>query len=199
MSPYELQTATIQAFKKFYSIPNILKNLFTTGFRSVAFRALGFWMVRSWERENRWFYSFLRSLSSPVPQTTWRAMVSKTVERFRLRKLKYLCSEKFMQIEVFQEKGRYVIDLKGLLNDFSLRETFKTLYEQIPRLYQNITINIGEVYFTSEATIVKFVNNLNELTSKARDIQVKISPDNKNLIDVLRKYDMTVPGFSIVG
>ncbi|MEG3067002.1 MAG: hypothetical protein RQM95_01875 [Syntrophaceticus schinkii] len=46
---------------------------------------------------------------------------------------------------------------------------------------------------------MKFVNNLNELTSKARDIQVKISPDNKNLIDVLRKYDMTVPGFSIVG
>ncbi|HHY29591.1 MAG TPA: hypothetical protein GX520_02715, partial [Syntrophaceticus sp.] len=108
-------------------------------------------------------------------------------------------SEKFMQIEVFKEKGRYVINLKGLLNDFSLGETLKTLYDQIPRLYQNITINIGEVYFTSEATIVKFVNNLNELTSNARDIQVKISPDNKNLIDVLRKYDMTVPGFSIVG
>jgi radical SAM superfamily enzyme YgiQ (UPF0313 family) len=198
MSPYELQKATIQAFKKFYSIPNILKNLFTTGINSVAFRALGFWMVRSWERENRWFYSFLRNLSNPSPQTTWRARVSKTIERFKLRKLKYLCSEKFMEIEVSQEQGRYVIDLKGLLNDFSLGETFKTLYEQIPRLYQNVTINIGDVYFSSEATIVKFVNNLNELTSKARDIKVKISPDNKNLIEVLRKYDMTVPGFSIV-
>ncbi len=198
MSPYELQKATIQAFKKFYSIPNILKNLFTTGINSVAFRALGFWMVRSWERENRWFYSFLRNLSDPLPKTTWRARVSKTIERFRLRKLKYLCSEKFMEIEVSQEQGRYVIDLKGLLNDFSLGETFKTLYEQIPRLYQNVTINIGDVYFSSEATIVKFVNNLNELTSKARDIKVKISPGNKNLINVLRKYDMTVPGFSIV-
>jgi anaerobic magnesium-protoporphyrin IX monomethyl ester cyclase len=198
MSPYELQKATIQAFKKFYSIPNILKNLFTTGINSVAFRALGFWMVRSWERENRWFYSFLRNLSNPSPQTTWRARVSKTIERFKLRKLKYLCSEKFMEIEVSQEQGRYVIDLKGLLNDFSLGETFKTLYEQIPRLYQNVTINIGDVYFVSEATILKFVNNLNELTSKARDIKVKISPDNKNLIEVLRKYDMTVPGFSIV-
>jgi len=198
MSPYELQKATIQAFKKFYSIPNILKNLFTTGINSVAFRALGFWMVCSWERENRWFYSFLRNLSNPSPQTTWRARVSKTIERFKLRKLKYLCSEKFMEIEVSQEQGRYVIDLKGLLNDFSLGETFKTLYEQIPRLYQNVTINIGDVYFVSEATILKFVNNLNELTSKARDIKVKISPGNKNLINVLRKYDMTVPGFSIV-
>ncbi len=103
-----------------------------------------------------------------------------------------------MQIEVSQEKGRFVIELKGLLNDFSLGETFKTLSEQIPLLYQNLFINISEVYFASEATIVKFVEKLNGLTAKAREIQVKISPDNKNLLDVLYKYNLTVPGFNIV-
>jgi len=198
MSPYELQTATIQAFKRFYSIPNILKNLFTTGFRSVAFRALGFWMVRSWERENRWYYSFLQSLSSPSPRPAWRTMISKSIERFRLRRLSYLCSEKFMEIEVSQKEGRYIIDLKGLLNDLSLAETFKTLYGQIPRLYQNITVNIGDLCFGSEAIALKFIEQLNELAARARDMQVKISAGNKYLIDLLQKYDMTVPGFSIL-
>lgn len=199
MSPYELQKATIKAFKKFYSLSHIFNNLFTTGIRSVAFRALGFWMVRSWERENRWYYRLLQAISSPLPVTARGNRISKSIERFRLRKLKYLCSEKFMEIEVSQEQGRYMVDLKGLLNDFSLAETFKTLYSQIPRLYQNITINIDEVYFASEATMVKFIKKLNDFTGRARDIQVKISPNNKHLIDVLQKYNMTVPGFSILG
>lgn len=198
MSPYELQMATIQAFKKFFTIPNMFKNLFITGFRSVAFRAVGFWMVRSWERENSWYYSFLRNLSNTEPAAGWRKSISKSIERFRLRKLKYLCSEKLMEIELSQDEERYVIDLKGILNDFSLDETFKMLYEQIPRFYQNVTINIGEVCFASEETIVKFVNKLNELASKARDVRVKVSPGNQNLVDVLKKYDMTIPAFSIV-
>ena len=199
MSPYELQKATIRAFKKFYSLSHIFDNLFTTGVRSVAFRALGFWMVRSWERENRWYYRFLQALSRPSVQLGWHTRISKSIERFRLRKLKYVCSEKLMEIEVSQEQGRFVVNLKGFLNDFSLGETFKTLSGQIPRLYQNITINLEEVYFASEKTVVKFINNLNDLTSKARDIKVIISPANRRLLEVLEKHDMKVPGFSIMG
>lgn len=199
MSPYDLQKDTIQAFKKFYSLSHIFENLFTTGIRSVAFRALGFWMVRRWERENRWYYRFLQALSHPSPQTSWQTLISKSIEKFQLRKLKYLCSEKLMEIEVSQEQGRFIVNLKGFLNDFSLAEIFKTLSGQIPRLYQNITINLEEVYFASEKTAVKFINNLNNLTSKARDIKVIISPANRRLLDVLEKRDMNVPGFSILG
>jgi anaerobic magnesium-protoporphyrin IX monomethyl ester cyclase len=199
MSPYDLQKATIRAFKKFYSVSHIFDNLFATGIRSVAFRALGFWMVRRWERENSWYYRFLQALSRPSLETSWQTRISKSIERFRLRKLKYLCSEKLMEIEVSQEQGQFVVNLKGFLNDFSLAETFKTLSGQIPRLYQNITINLEEVYFASEKTAVKFINNLNSLTSKARDIKVIISPANRRLLDVLEKRDMKVPGFSIMG
>ncbi len=103
-----------------------------------------------------------------------------------------------MEIEVSQEQGHFVVNLKGFLNDFSLAETFKTLSSQIPRLYQNITINLEEVCFGSEKTAVKFINNLNDLTAKARDIKVIISPANRRLLDVLEKHDMKVPGFSIL-
>ncbi len=199
ISPYDLQKATIQAFKKFYSLSYVFNNLFTTGIRSVAFRALGFWMVRKWERENRWYYRFLQALAQSSPQASWQTRISKNIERFRLRKLKYLCSEKLMEIEVSEEHGRFVVKLKGFLNDFSLAETFKTLSGQIPRLYQNITINLEEVYFASEKTTVKFINKLNSLTSKARDIKVIISPTNRRLLDILEKHDMKVPGFSILG
>jgi radical SAM superfamily enzyme YgiQ (UPF0313 family) len=198
MSAYDLQKDTIQAFKKFYSLSHIFENLFTTGIRSVAFRALGFWMVRKWERENSWYYRFLQALSCSSLETSWQTRISKSIERFRLRKLKYLCSEKLMEIEVSQEQGNFVVNLKGFLNDFSLAETFKTLSGQIPRLYQNITINLEEVYFTSEKTAVQFINKLNGLTGKARDIKVIISPTNRRLLDVLEKRDMKVPGFSIL-
>ena len=103
-----------------------------------------------------------------------------------------------MEIEVSHEQGHFMINLKGFLNDFSLAETFKTLSTQIPRLYQNITINLEEVCFASEKTAVKFINKLNHLTAKARDIKVIISPANRRLLDVLEKRDMKVPGFSIL-
>ncbi|HHU29959.1 MAG TPA: hypothetical protein GXZ53_04625, partial [Firmicutes bacterium] len=93
----------------------------------------------------------------------------------------------------------YVINLKGLINDISLKETFKILSERIPRLYNYVTINIGEAYFSSEATIVAFVKKANELSGKARGIKIKIAPGNKNLLLVLQKYNMTVPRFGIVG
>jgi hypothetical protein len=56
---------------------------------------------------------------------------------------------------------------------------------------------LEEVCFASEKTTVKFINNLNSLTSKARDIKVIVSPANRRLLDVLQKHDMKVPGFSI--
>lgn len=199
MSPLELQEAAIRAFKKFYSFRNIFKNLFVSGLPSVAYRAVGFWLVRSWERENSWFYSFLRDLSGRNKQTVPGVKLSKSIERFTLRRLRYLCSEKLMQIEVSLERGHYVINLKGLINDISLKETFKILSERIPRLYNYVTINIGEAYFSSEATIVAFVKKANELSGKARGIKIKIAPGNKNLLLVLQKYNMTVPRFGIVG
>jgi anaerobic magnesium-protoporphyrin IX monomethyl ester cyclase len=199
MSAYELQKATIQAFKRFYTLSHIFHNLFTTGFRSAAFRALGYWMVRSWERENRWYYRYLQVLSNPLKPLVWGSRISKSIERFRLRQLRYICSEKLIEIEVAQEQGRYMVDLKGYLNDFSLAETFKTISAQIPRLYQNVTINLDEVCFTSEKTVIKFIDHLNDLTSRARNIEVRIGSGNKYLVQVLQKYDLKIPQFSISG
>jgi hypothetical protein len=89
--------------------------------------------------------------------------------------------------------------LKGYLNDFSLAETFKTISAQIPRLYQNVTINLDEVCFTSEKTVIKFIDHLNDLTSRARNIEVRIGSGNKYLVQVLQKYDLKIPQFSISG
>ncbi|NMD43584.1 MAG: B12-binding domain-containing radical SAM protein [Firmicutes bacterium] len=198
MTAEELQRATFDAFEKFYSVSNMFKNLFTTGIRSVAFRALGLWMVRRWKKENRWYYPFLRRLADPLPQHDRQTSRSRTIERFRLRRANYLCSEEVIQIEVSREKGRYVFNLKGFLNNISLKEVFKTLTDQAPRFYQSVTVNISEAFFASEETVVSFVKKLNRLAGKARDIQVKISPGNLNLIKVLSKNNMSIPGFSIV-
>ncbi len=71
MSPYQLQKATGIAFKKFYSFTSIFRNVFITGLKSVAFKALGFWLVRKWDKDSRWYLNKLKKIArQPVKSGT---------------------------------------------------------------------------------------------------------------------------------
>lgn len=197
MTPYELQTRTIAAFKRFYSFRSIFQNLFITGYKSAGFRAVGFYLSRRWEHDNRWYYKHLQSYCQEAPLPGWRKSLSKSIETFKLRKLKYLSSEKLIDIEMSEQEGTFVVNLKGYLNDFALGETFKTLYRNVPGLYQNIRINIEELTFASEKIMLKFIKKVNILSQKARNVEIKPSLSNNRLLAVLQKYDMKLPGFNI--
>ncbi|WP_369397316.1 B12-binding domain-containing radical SAM protein [Syntrophomonas palmitatica] len=197
MSAYELQVKSMEAFKKFYSFPNIFGNLFLTGIRSAAFRALGFWMIRKWLRDNRWFYIYLNSLSAPVQTLGWKSRISKSIETFQLRKLKYFATEKLIHIEISQQEETFVLNLKGYLNDFSLGETFKTLYNNVPGMYQNFLINIEEVSFASEKVLIRFIEKLNNLAQRARQVEIKTALSRESISVVLKKYDLKLPSFNI--
>ncbi|MDD3852244.1 MAG: radical SAM protein [Syntrophomonadaceae bacterium] len=199
MSASDLQKAALQGFKKFYSLRNITGNLFLTGVRSAAFRALGFWVSRRWEKENRWYYSFLDSLTNPVQLAPVRGSISKTIEAYKVHWLKYRTREQLMEIKITRQEGSFLVDLKGCVNGFSLQETLNTLSAQLPRFYQNITINIEQVNFSSERLVVDFVRGLNNLTNRARKVHLQISASNSYLLEVLKKYNLTIPVFSISG
>ncbi len=60
MSAAELQSETVIALKRFYSLGNIFKNLAFTGWGSVFHRAIGWGMTRLFERRNRWYDQLLK-------------------------------------------------------------------------------------------------------------------------------------------
>lgn len=197
MSPYELQTATLSAFQRFYTFRSIFQNIPLTGIKSAGFRAVGFWLSRRWVHDNRWYYQYLQTFSGGEGLPSWRKTLSKSIETFKLRKLKYLSSEKLMDIEMTEQEGTFIVNLKGYLNDFALGETFKTLYKNVPGWYQNIHINIEELTFASEKIMLKFIRKLDELAQKARNVEINPSLANERLLSVVKKYDMKLPGFNI--
>ena len=54
MSAEELQEETIKAMKRFYSLRYVLQNTCLTGWESSLYRAIGWLLVRRFEKHNRW-------------------------------------------------------------------------------------------------------------------------------------------------
>ncbi len=196
MSAAELQQAVTSAFKKFYSFANIFRNIGLTGLQSAIFRATGFWLIRRWERENRWYNRFLEALSSKPLRPQWMDRITKSVEIVRLRRLRYLASEKLLDIEVFNGDNTFMINLKGCLNDFALAECVRSTKKYIPEVYQNIIINAEELSYASEAVIIKFISQLNKLSRQARSVEIKLPLDNR-VVEILQKHDLNIPGFAL--
>ncbi|CFY01763.1 Elongator protein 3/MiaB/NifB [Syntrophomonas zehnderi OL-4] len=64
MSAYTLQKETMRAYRKFYTLFSLGRNLFLTGKRSFLFKAAGWYVARKWDRENAWYYETLRKEKS---------------------------------------------------------------------------------------------------------------------------------------
>jgi radical SAM superfamily enzyme YgiQ (UPF0313 family) len=62
MTPYELQTGIVREMKRFYSIKNSLKFESGKGWR-VFSRLVGWHLVGKWDKENRPYYDYLKTVS----------------------------------------------------------------------------------------------------------------------------------------
>ncbi|MGE5370895.1 MAG: B12-binding domain-containing radical SAM protein [Solirubrobacterales bacterium] len=200
MSALELQVETIRAMKKFYSARRITENFMITGKASATFRAIGYWGVRKWEKDNLWFNEYLRGLTAPaaVQMLPARLRLAKSIETFKMKHFRYVSFERLMDLEIFEDNGGLMVNLKGYLNGFTLSETFRTLRGCLPSCSLDLTINIEQVSFASEEALKKFIVKMNQLASQARSVQIKF-PHQPNLgaklQSALEKYNCPVPRF----
>ncbi|MBO8127009.1 MAG: B12-binding domain-containing radical SAM protein [Firmicutes bacterium] len=194
MSPYELQMETEKAFKRFYSVRNTFKNLPVTGFRSVAFRSVGHYLVRKWLKESSWYQEFLKKVSKE-DQSMAGPMVSlrKTIESFKIRRFRYLSTEKLVEMQISEKDGGILVDLQGYLNNFALTEMIRTLKRNLPAYNQKLTVNAAKLGFASEEVIKTFIQRLNALSGRF-NIEVKV-PDPEALMRVLERYNLSIPHF----
>jgi len=61
MTPYELQLETLRGFMRFYSLRQWLKYFFTFRFTKLVFQGWGWWIVRTWRKDER-NRSFMQAL-----------------------------------------------------------------------------------------------------------------------------------------
>ncbi|MGE5418136.1 MAG: B12-binding domain-containing radical SAM protein [Acidobacteriota bacterium] len=197
MSALELQTESVRAFKDFYAAKNLANNLFLTGSKSVAYKAVGWHLTRWWEKHNDWYYSFLGEGQGQTAKQTPALAFYKRIESIKLKNLKYLSLENMMDITIFQQNGAFMIELKGYMNKFALKEIFAAVKQNIPKQYNDLVINIGQLNFDSEAIARKFVKDLNKLAMKARSVKVNAAYDGSVLQQILEKYNGSIPHFEL--
>ncbi len=195
MSPQELQAETIKAFKKFYSLKNVARNLPITGWSSLIFRCTGNYLVKRWEKQSGWYRDFLETLLEPgkVKAAPLTAMHN-AVQSLKIGRFKYLPAGKLVDIHISKENDSIIIELQGYLNNFTLKQVFRTVKEVLPRYQRYLTINAADLGFASEEVAKKFVQVLNVLAERAYSVKVKL-PDNNFFMSLLERYDLSIPNF----
>lgn len=198
MSPLELQTETVKAFKKFYSASRITENLMLTGIRSAGFRATGYWLTRKWEKESQWYLKHLENTSELQSALNSGFQFSKSLEALKIKGLKYLSTEKLIQMDISDKNGALLVELKGYLNGVTIKETFNTFKDKLPRSYHEMVINIDQVSFSSEQAIRQFIERLNQMAGQAKQIRIKtpVNLDIQRILqDIIEKYNFPIPRF----
>lgn len=169
MTPEELQTETLQAFKRFYAARNIFKNCALMGWKTALYRGVGWWMVRHFERKNRWYPHMLQEMQSqearPVP-LLYRLLKSAKQEADAPAPLK---------ISLTEVRGTLHLRLRGALNRITLLELNKTLKALLPKRCFHLVINTEGLRFSSDQAARSFSRFLERLAERVRRLQVIIS------------------------
>lgn len=183
MSPEELQHETIAAFKRFYSLRNIFKNTFLTGWESSFYRSVGWWLVRHFERKSRWYNRALARLqdidSKPVP-LLFRLLKSSPERQGE---------EKSASLRIFliEKKGTLHLRLQGIISSLNLRELIRTVRALLPRRCFHLVVNVEGLHFASDKVVVAFTRFLEWLGERTRRLQVVISGDGEQRKNFLGK------------
>lgn len=190
-----LQEETIRAFKKFYSLRSIGQNLFTTGWRSVLFKAAGFWLTRKWDAENAWYYKVLRKGygSGHLEDNE----LTRTIKTVNWEHLKYISVKRLLDIDLFAQDGSFRLEIKGCMDRYTMKEIIRSVKKLVPCHYEKLVINVDKLSFASEIILFQFIDELNHLAQKAKKISLEISRDNKLLSKLLADYDLKIPLFDV--
>ncbi len=175
MSPWELQTETINAFRRFYAIRNLPRNLFVTGFSSVVFRGIGYYLVRKWTKECGWYQQWLQNSVLQRPQVA---------RSFRIRN--------YVRMQIVQEGNGITVELQGYLSSLAWSKIVRVIKANLIQ-HRLITVNAANLNFPSEQVVKNFVHTLNRWAETSR-VQVRV-PDLKLLVDVLERNNLTIPNF----
>ncbi len=199
ISAEELQEETVKAYKKFYSFWNWWNNVTLTGISSALYRGIGWWIVRRWEKQNRWFKPVLRSYlgqDSFLPESG--TILKRRIKAFKYRRVGPF-KENLMQIYLSHREGVFYLNIKGVINKNTLKALYREVNRTVPGRYFDLVIKTEGIKFTSEKAAKKFSHMLNNLGDRARQLKVVCRVEDemqklaeKNSSSTLPRFDLTL-------
>ncbi len=196
ISPQELQEETVNAYKRFYAFRNFFHNVSITGWSTSLYRAVGWWLIRHWEKQNQGYQNLLERYIKP--QNTANQITTPEGKTLALAPGDTtLVDGKQLQIHVSMKKDVIYMNLKGVLN----KATLKYIRPQLEQLSTvgnyKVVVNTEGLRFASEKAVKKFSLFLNRIGGRVRSLEVFCRMED-GVHNMLEKYIPTLPRFEVV-
>ncbi len=188
MSARSLQVKTEEAFMRFYSLNHLFTNLPVSGWRSVAFRAVGYWLVRKWLRENRYYAANLLR----YPDLGQPAQASTSQPVFKVIK------HRLMNIELFMDGVQALARMTGKVNETAASKAVKSFTAALHQACCRVVVDAREATFASDSSLIRFIRNLNDRVGAARHVVVQLPVSAERLFHLMLRYDVEIPGYIII-
>lgn len=197
MTPEELQSETVKALKKFYSLSNIFGNVRYTGWSSALYRALAWGLIRHFEWKNRGYEQFLKRQQEPDQQPV--ILFDRSLSVPDPKKSCFETASSLLRVSLTKQKGIMHLKLHGILSNIHLKELKKSLRGVLPRHHGQVIVNAEGVRFASEKVAARFGSYLEKLSSRVRRLQVVTAAGKQacSIIRTKRNDRFRLPRFEI--
>lgn len=196
MSAEELQEETIKAMKRFYSLRYVLQNTCLTGWESSLYRAIGWLLVRRFEKHNRWYKQVLDYLQKNGTGTVRlfyrRIQINKEGNPGETRVADHL------KIYVSENNGTFYLTLRGFLDKLTIKELNRYIRDLLPKHCFHLVINTEGLNILSENSARSFSRLLDRLGKRVRRIQLIYKVEENSRISFLKKLFLKLPHFELV-
>lgn len=198
MTAEELQAETVKALKRFYALPNILRNVPHTGWASALNRSIGWGLTRHFENKNRWYDQLLQRQKNAGSRTVTLLDRLLSVPVLKMENAEAASAQ--LRVLLIEQKGVLYLKLRGFVSSLHVKELNRTLKGMLPKHYSQVVINTEGLRFASEKAAVRFGAYLEKLGSRVRRLQVVISAEKqaRSLMRWKRKNRFKLPRFELL-
>ncbi len=178
MSPENLQLGTVRAFKRFYSVRHLFQNVFLTGWHAPFYRAFGWWMARYFGRHIRLYTRVLKEMQSKPSREV--SLLNRRVPVSAGNEQEGQPEHDHLNISIYEKGTTYYLQLRGWLNDLTLKELSRAVKDKIPHNCFCVVINAEELHFLSPKTALSFARFLKRLGKKAHRLRLVYREDGES-------------------
>lgn len=196
MSAWQLQQETVKAYKRFYSLKYLFQNILLTGWGSVLYRGVGWWLVKSFRKENSRYSHILEQLQNQNHNTKKVPLLYRRIQSLKLKYPGEKTAGNLLKVYVSENNGIFYLRLKGLLNKFTLKELNRTLKSLLPQHCYHLVVNTEGLYL-SEKSIKSFSLFLERLCKRVNRMQLIYSAEAGRQ-PFLRKFLLKIPHFELL-
>ncbi|MEW5784186.1 MAG: radical SAM protein [Bacillota bacterium] len=193
MTPEQLQNETVKALKRFYALRHVFRNIAVTGWGSSIYRGIGWWLVRHFERKNRWYDQLLRKMQNLEPKPV--PLLYRLLKPGHNRQVPAV--EMPLKISLTDKQGVLYLRLRGAVSRLTLLELNKSLKGLLPRHSFHLVVNTEGLRFASDQAVSGFSRFLERLSDRTRRLQVVTAGDS-SLNQIQRRRRFKLPRFELL-